>query len=109
MHLALGGVAEINPGGTEIGKVTVDLTDFARKHLKTERKTFDVYLGHRDHVPKMAAGFENLGSTAPTPIQGGILGNEMLSWQVHPELPAELMLAFLISQKNGSLTMNGVG
>lgn len=108
VHHALNGIAEINPAGTEIGRVEVDLTKEAQVLLKTDKEKFGVYLGHRDHVAKLAPGFISLGSTPPTPHQGAICGNDMLTWQVHPELPAELMIGFLINQKNGTLTMNRV-
>ncbi|KAI9020354.1 class I glutamine amidotransferase-like protein [Hyaloraphidium curvatum] len=95
VHQALGGEAEINPTGLEEGRLDVKLTQEGNRILKTDKESFAVYLGHRDHVAKLAPGFQLLGSTPQTPIQGSILENRFFTWQVHPEYSADLFVEYL--------------
>ncbi|KAI9031055.1 class I glutamine amidotransferase-like protein [Hyaloraphidium curvatum] len=95
VHHALGGRAEINPGGREEGRAVVELNGEGRGVLKTGKGAFAVNIGHRDHVAELAPGFVGLGSTPQTPVQGAVLDDRIFTLQVHPEFSSEYFEGYL--------------
>ncbi|KAG8837574.1 hypothetical protein FRC20_006698, partial [Serendipita sp. 405] len=65
---ALGGTCVPNDGIWEIGVTEVGLTAIGKEVFGSD--TIAIQQFHRDHVPTIPPGFQLLGSTSVSPIQG---------------------------------------
>ncbi|KAG8815943.1 hypothetical protein FRC17_000528 [Serendipita sp. 399] len=100
---ALGGTCVPNDGNWEIGVTEILLTPTGKEVFGVDTLTIQQF--HRDHVPELPPGFQLLGSTTVSPIQGMIRpypaitegvtpsshDTHILTIQGHPEFTAGIV------------------
>jgi GMP synthase-like glutamine amidotransferase len=90
---ALGGKAELNPKGWEIGIVELSLTE-ATKGLSSFRQVpnpASILVSHMDAVTRLPDKARHLAFSARTEYEMFTLGDSVLSLQGHPEYDRELI------------------
>jgi len=101
---ALSGAVERNPAGWGFGCRTFFLKKEASEYLENLRRnirdvtnesvqdTIHILYCHQDHVPVLPAGLKSMGGTTHCPILGAWNGDNILTYQGHPEFSKEMWL-----------------
>jgi GMP synthase-like glutamine amidotransferase len=85
--MALGGKAELNPKGWDMGLVELSLTETAKglSSFKKAPNPTGILVSHMDAVTRLPDGARHLAYSARTEYEMFTLGDSVLSLQGHPE------------------------
>jgi GMP synthase (glutamine-hydrolysing) len=105
---ALGGQVGYNPGGMELGTVSVTLHNSARKDrlLGGLGNPIRVHCCHAQSVLRLPKGAVCLGASERDPHQAFSVGHSVWGVQFHPEFDAEITCAY-VDQLREDLTRQG--
>jgi len=96
---ALGGKVEKSAKGWGVGLMSADIESFKDWMLpKTER--YDLLLTHQDQVVKLPEGAELISRNDFCPISSYIIGNDVLTFQGHPEFSPGYLMYLMNKRKN---------
>jgi GMP synthase (glutamine-hydrolysing) len=100
---AAGGAVVVNPGGREIGTVSVQLTEAGRKDplfAWAHSNVVEVQATHVDAVDPIPAAATVLASNENTAAQAFRLSETVAAVQFHPELWAEALRDLIFSRRD---------
>lgn len=94
---ALGGEVTDNPGGTEVGTVTVMLTPSAADDplFSGLPATLPLHVSHRQSVTRLPPGAIRLGASVMEANQAFRYGEQAWGTQFHPEFSADVVRGYL--------------
>jgi GMP synthase (glutamine-hydrolysing) len=94
---ALGGEVADNPGGVEVGTVTIRLSDAARQDplFAGMPRAFAAQVSHRQSVLRLPPGARLLAASEREPHQAFAVGRCAWGVQFHPEFDAKIVRRFI--------------